>query len=52
MTRPLKVKARRVTEEGEPEFAERSARAHGDEEIETEDAWERRRREKSDDGFD
>jgi len=27
MTRPLKVKAERVTEEGEPEFAERSARA-------------------------
>jgi hypothetical protein len=41
----------RVTEEGEPEFAERAARAHGYEEIETEhggreNEWE------SDNGFD
>jgi len=33
----------RVAEEGEPEFAERSARAHGDEEIETEDGGRRTR---------
>jgi len=36
----------RVAEEGEPEFAERSARAHGDEEIETEDGGRRREEER------
>jgi len=41
----------RVTEESEPEFAERAARAHGDEEIEAEDGGRKDERE-SDDGFD
>lgn len=41
----------RVTEESEPEFAERTARAHGDEEIEAEDGRRKNER-KSDDGFD
>lgn len=40
-----------VTEEGEPEFAERAARSHGDEEIKAENGgWENER--ESDDGFD
>ena len=40
-----------MTEESEPEFAERSTRAHGDEEIKTEDGG-REDEWKSDNGFD
>jgi len=40
-----------MAEESEPEFAERTAWAHGDEEIETENGWWKNERE-SDDGFD
>ena len=41
----------RATEEREPEFAERSARAHGDEKIKAEDGWRKNEREGYD-GFD
>ena len=40
-----------MAEKSDPEFAERAARAHGDEEIETEDSGRENERE-SDDSFD
>ena len=41
----------RVAEEGEPKSAERTSRAHGDEEIKTKNGWREDER-KSDNGFD
>jgi len=46
-----KREGERVTEEGVPEFAEWTARAHGDEEIKAKNGWREDER-KSDDGFD